>query len=150
MKKMMLAVVAATALCVPAVAQQSGNPQGQPGVTASQQQASSSGHEMSPHSLNSSQVEKIQKSLDGKGFKSGEVDGKWGPQTDAALKDFQKSQNMSHTGDLDGATIAGLGLIPSDFGLPGSKPETTGQAPAGGDKNVEHDPAPNGANGAKK
>ena len=94
MKRIMLAAVAATALSFPALAQ----------------------HAESPRAA-WSQVEKIQQSLDDKGFKSGQVDGKRGPQTMSALKDFQKSQNMSSTGDLDGQTIAALGLYSSDFGL---------------------------------
>jgi peptidoglycan hydrolase-like protein with peptidoglycan-binding domain len=132
MKKIMLAAVAATALSFPALAQHAGQAQGQPGSTSTQQSDSSGGQKMLLRNLNSSQVEKIQQSLDDKGFKSGQVDGKWGPETMSALKDFQKSQNMSSTGDLDGQTIAALGLNSSDFGLSGSQPETTGQAPSSG------------------
>jgi peptidoglycan hydrolase-like protein with peptidoglycan-binding domain len=132
MKKIMLAAVAAAALSFPALAQHAGQAQGQPGSTSAHQSDSSGGQKMSLRNLNSSQVEKIQQSLDDKGFKSGQVDGKWGPLTMSALKDFQKSQNISSTGDLDGQTIAALGLNSSDFGLSGSQPETTGQAPTGG------------------
>jgi peptidoglycan hydrolase-like protein with peptidoglycan-binding domain len=132
MKKIMLAAVAATALSFPALAQHAGQAQEQPGSTSAQQADTSSGQKMSPRNLNSGQIEKIQQSLDDKGFKSGRVDGKWGPQTMSALKDFQKSKNMPSTGNLDDQTIAALGLNASDFGTSGSQPETTGQAPSGG------------------
>jgi peptidoglycan hydrolase-like protein with peptidoglycan-binding domain len=145
MKKIMLAVVATAALSFPALAQHGGQTQGQPGSTSAQQSDSSGGQKMSPRNLKSSQIEQIQQSLDDKGFKSGQADGKWGPQTMSALKDFQKSQNMSSTGNLDGHTIAALGLNPSDFGLSGSQPETTGQAPSGGNNHNQ-----NGNNGPKQ
>jgi peptidoglycan hydrolase-like protein with peptidoglycan-binding domain len=132
MKKIMLAAVAVAALSFPALAQHAGQPQGQPEGTSAQQSDSSGGQKMSPQNLSSNQVEQIQQSLDDKGFKSGQADGKWGPHTMSALKDFQKSQNMSSTGTLAGQTITALGLNPSDFGLSGSQPETTGQAPGGG------------------
>jgi peptidoglycan hydrolase-like protein with peptidoglycan-binding domain len=96
MKKIILAAVAAAALCVPAVAQQSG--QTQPGSASSQAQNASSRQDISPRELSASQVQQIQKSLDDKGFKSGKVDGKWGPQTEAALKDFQRSQDRRRSG----------------------------------------------------
>jgi hypothetical protein len=56
------------------------------------------------------------------------VDGKWGPETEAALKDFQKSKNMPSNGQLDAMTMTALGLTPSDFGTAGNH-GTTGQAP---------------------
>jgi peptidoglycan hydrolase-like protein with peptidoglycan-binding domain len=135
MKKVILAAVATAALCVPALAQQSGQTQSQPGSASSQVQNASGGQNMSAHGLNANQVQEIQQALDEKGFKSGKVDGKWGPQTEVALKDFQKSQNMSSTGDLNGATIAGLGLNSADFGVSSKKPETTGQGPSGSNAN---------------
>jgi peptidoglycan hydrolase-like protein with peptidoglycan-binding domain len=138
MKKIMLAAVAAAALSFPALAQHAGQAQGQPGSASAQQSDSSGGQKMSPRNLSSNQVEQIQQSLDDKGFKSGQVDGKWGPHTMSALKDFQKSQNISSMGNLDSQTIAALGLNPSDFRLSGSQPETTGQAPGGGSNSPNH------------
>jgi hypothetical protein len=73
MKKIILAAVAAAALCVPAVAQQSG--QTQPGSASSQAQNASRGQNISPRELSARQVQQIQQSLDDKGFKSGKVDG---------------------------------------------------------------------------
>lgn len=145
MKKILLAAVAATALSFPAMAQHAGQAQAQPGSSSAQPSDSSGGQKMSPRNLNSSQIEQIQQSLDNKGFKSGQADGKWGPQTMSALKNFQKSHNMSSTGNLDGQTIAALGLNPTDFGLSGSQSETTGQAPSGGSS-----PNQNGNNGPKQ
>jgi peptidoglycan hydrolase-like protein with peptidoglycan-binding domain len=137
MKKIILATVAATVLSLPALAQNSGQTQGQPGNSPTQQSDSPGAQKLSPRNMSSKQVEQIQQSLDNKGFKSGQVDGKWGRETLSALKDFQKSQNMSSSGNLDDQTIVALGLNPSDFGLSGAQPETTGQAPSGGNNNNE-------------
>jgi hypothetical protein len=49
-----------------------------------------------------------QQALDDRGFKSGKVDGSWGPGTEAAFKDFQKWATLSPTGEVDPISIAVL------------------------------------------
>src|ERR1700733_3689947 len=131
MKKIILSTVAAAALCVPALAQQTQSPpSAQPQSQATSQQGQSGARQtLAGNQMSGSQVRGIQQALDNKGFKSGRVDGKWGPETEAALKEFQKAQNMPGTGEIDSVTIVALGLNGSDFGMRAS---TTGQAPAGG------------------
>src|SRR5262249_59145856 len=86
------------------------------------------GYRISPQRLSSSQVRAIQQALEDRGDSSVRVNGEWGPDTEAALKNFQKSENMiSQTGELDFSTILALGLDPLSFGLVGAG-ETTGQA----------------------
>ena len=45
-----------------------------------------------------------------KGYDAGTVDGRMGPKTQAALRDFQKAQGMESTGDLDPKTTQALGM----------------------------------------
>ncbi len=164
MHKLILAVAAMAALCVPAVAQEGGasgqsqngqHMQPQPGISSGAQ--TRAGQEVSPQQLSTSQVREIQQALDKKGEKV-RVDGKWGPDTEAALKKFQQSQNMSaQRGELDSSTIMALGLEPSGFGLAGTS-ETTGQAPRGNSQqrtppspqNMPQQTPPQGGNGQPK
>jgi peptidoglycan hydrolase-like protein with peptidoglycan-binding domain len=136
MHKAVLTAAALAALSVSAVAQQSGmsgqtgqqmRPQSQALPDSSQALA---GYQISPQQLSSSQVREIQQALEDRGDSSVDVNGEWGPDTEAALKNFQKSENMiSQTGQLDFPTLLALGLDPLSFGLGAS--ETTGQAPRG-------------------
>ena len=132
MHKAVLTAAAVAALSVSAVAQQSGmsgqqiNPQS---YALPDSQQALTGYQISPQQLGASQVREIQQALETKGDSSVRVDGEWGPDTEAALKNFQKSENMiSQTGELDISTIMALGLDPLSFGLAGTS-ETTGQAP---------------------
>jgi len=56
------------------------------------------------------QVISMQQALKDKGFDPGPVDGIDGPRTVSALKDYQKSENVTMTGKLDPATAAKLGV----------------------------------------
>ncbi|HLK82198.1 MAG TPA: peptidoglycan-binding domain-containing protein [Xanthobacteraceae bacterium] len=143
MHKAMLAALAVAALSGPAVAQQGGlngqsatgqhmQPQSRTSPDSSDSSQVLAGYQISPQQLSSSQVHQIQQALEARGHSAVRVNGEWGPDTEAALKDFQKSQNITwQTGQLDLPTIMALGLDPSSFGLAGAN-ETTGQAPRGG------------------
>ena len=133
MKRIILATIATAALCLPALAQQ--NQSGSQGANAqtSQQSLNQSAQAMSPQQMNATQMRQLQQALDNKGFSAGRADGKWGPETEAALKSFQQSQNMSWSGDIDAKTITALGLNTSDFGMRSNgDASTTGQAPSSG------------------
>ena len=143
MHKAILAALAVAALSGPAAAQQDDvngqSPTGQqmqpqPRTSADSEDSAQvlTGYQISPQQLSSSQVRQIQQALEARGHSAVRVSGEWGADTEAALKDFQKSQNMiSQSGELDLPTIMALGLDPSSFGLAGTG-ETTGQAPRGG------------------
>jgi len=136
MHKPVLIAVAMAALSVSAVAQQ-GDISGQspPGHQAQPQSPAFpgsppalAGYQISPQQLSSSQVRAIQQALEEWGEEDVRVDGEWGADTEAALKNFQKSENMiTQTGGVDLPTIVALGLDPLSFGLGAT--ETTGQAP---------------------
>ena len=53
-------------------------------------------------------VEKLQQALKIKGYFSGTVDGKYGDQTVAAVKAYQKAKGLTQTGKADYATIKSL------------------------------------------
>src|SRR5258708_20541889 len=65
---------------------------------------------ISPSLNDSSNVRELQQALNDKGFDSGPVDGKAGPQTKAAIKKFQQAQNLTASGKLDQQTVAALAL----------------------------------------
>jgi hypothetical protein len=86
------------------------------------------GGPVTPQHLSAHQVKEIQQALQTRGQGSIRVDGQWGPDIEAALKDFQKSENMiSQNGELDPLTLLALGLDPLGYSLSGTS-ETTGQA----------------------
>ena|ERR1051326_1736394 len=58
----------------------------------------------------SATVSAAQRSLQRKGFYKGNVDGSMGPETHAALREYQKNSNLTVTGKLDAATLNSLGV----------------------------------------
>jgi peptidoglycan hydrolase-like protein with peptidoglycan-binding domain len=56
------------------------------------------------------QVLGMQQALKDKGFDPGPLDGVMGPRTASALKEYQKSENLTMTGRPDGETRAKLGM----------------------------------------
>jgi peptidoglycan hydrolase-like protein with peptidoglycan-binding domain len=54
-------------------------------------------------------VAKVQMALNSNGAQL-TVDGKWGPQSSAALKSYQQAHSLKPTGKMDGATAKALGL----------------------------------------
>jgi peptidoglycan hydrolase-like protein with peptidoglycan-binding domain len=57
---------------------------------------------------NQEQVRMAQQALKDKGHDPGPIDGRMGPKTRAALKDFQKAQGLKASGQLDSETMAKL------------------------------------------
>jgi peptidoglycan hydrolase-like protein with peptidoglycan-binding domain len=56
------------------------------------------------------QVKAVQKALQDKGMDPGPIDGKMGPKTMAALKQFQKDQKLPESGRVDDQTREKLGV----------------------------------------
>jgi hypothetical protein len=144
MHKAILAAVAGAALLAPALAQQV-NMNGQSQISQSQTSQSQTsdepqaqqipgssqaiaGHAISPQLLSSQQIRDIQQALEVRGANSIRVDGEWGPDIEAAVRNFQKAENLIlQNGELDLLTLMALGLNPLSFGLSGAS-DTTGQA----------------------
>lgn len=59
-------------------------------------------------------VAQVQKTLNDRGFRTGGVDGRMGPQTQAALVNFQRSEKLQPTGKLDRPTLVALGVQKPD------------------------------------
>jgi peptidoglycan hydrolase-like protein with peptidoglycan-binding domain len=64
--------------------------------------------------VDSKTVQKAQKTLNDRGYRTGGVDGKMGPQTQAAIVNFQRAEKLQPTGKLDKPTLMRLGLQKSD------------------------------------
>ncbi len=73
-------------------------------------------NEEKPAVLHHDDIKKLQESLRDKGHYSGQVDGVLGPQTRAAIRRYQKSENLPVTGRLDAQTAGKLGVGPESTG----------------------------------
>lgn len=77
---------------------------------------------------NAEQVKAVQQALKDKGMDPGEVDGKMGPKTQSALREYQKKEGLKESGRLDTETMAKLGVAKtSDSGTttPSASPSTS-------------------------
>lgn len=79
-------------------------------ATALAAAAIASAHAADAPFVDSQTVRQVQKTLNDRGFRTGGVDGRMGPQTQAALVNFQRSEKLQPTGKLDGQTLAALGV----------------------------------------
>lgn len=152
-------VVCAALAAGPALAQQSAqgqmNAQGQQGQMGAQAQQ---GHlETVPLAMKQQTIRQVQQALNKKGFDAGKADGNWGPETAAAVKNFQEKNGLQQTGALDSQTMQELGInmpssgnVGSSSGgqqtIPGAGADTTGNAGSiGGQQNSS-----GGAGGAQQ
>ncbi|MGN6572478.1 MAG: peptidoglycan-binding domain-containing protein [Pseudolabrys sp.] len=122
MKQLMLATVATIALSLPAMAQSSDMKTTTPADQT--QMNSQSQSSVDPSTLSTQQIRRVQTALEKNGADIKHADGKWGPQTEAAVKDFQQKQNIQGNGKLDQQTLAALGVTMNDRQEQGSA--TTG------------------------
>lgn len=60
--------------------------------------------------ISSEETRQVQKKLNDLGYSVGHVDGVWGPQTQAALRNFQQAKNITVTGRFDEKTRNALDL----------------------------------------
>ncbi len=72
--------------------------------------------EEKPAVLHREDIKKLQESLRDKGYYSGPVDGVIGPRTRAAIRQYQKFENLPVTGRLDTQTAGKLGVGPESIG----------------------------------
>jgi peptidoglycan hydrolase-like protein with peptidoglycan-binding domain len=132
MKLAQLAVAVAAAFSMSAMAagdqKQKQEPQAQSGQSTQAQggqstQAQSSGQ--SPEL-----VKQAQEKLSAAGHDAGSADGKMGPKTQAALKEFQQSKGLQASGQLDQKTVAALGV--SSGGSSASAGASSGKSASSG------------------
>jgi peptidoglycan hydrolase-like protein with peptidoglycan-binding domain len=72
--------------------------------------------EEQPAVSHSQDIKKVQESLRDKGYYHAKVDGISGPQTRAAIRQYQKDENLPVTGRLDSETGGKLGVEPKSVG----------------------------------
>jgi peptidoglycan hydrolase-like protein with peptidoglycan-binding domain len=119
MKRVLLVTAACLSLSVPAMAQNTGGESNQPRQMQNQTQsqpenanaqAGNRQQMIEPSQLNRQEVSEIQTNLDKAGFNVKKVDGKWGPETEQALKQFQQSKQLPGNGELNQQTLAALNV----------------------------------------
>lgn len=121
-------------------AQSSGGQQGQGAPSAGGAESGTMGGSAAgggAQAMSSDQIRQVQQALKDKGHEVGSIDGKWGPKTQNALKEYQQAQGMSASGELDSQTLSSLGVSGSAVGAPGSgeqqpSPEAGGAPGSGG------------------
>jgi peptidoglycan hydrolase-like protein with peptidoglycan-binding domain len=64
--------------------------------------------------VDSATVLRVQKTLTDRGYRAGGADGRMGPQTQAALRNFQKAESLEPTGQLNRQTLIALGIQKPD------------------------------------
>jgi hypothetical protein len=97
-------------------AQNPNNQQSQPNNTnKSANNQSSNERTILPATLSRSDVRQIQQALDKNGFQVGRVDGRWGPKTSNAVRQFQQSKKLQAKGQLNQQTLSDLGLNGAQF-----------------------------------
>ena len=62
---------------------------------------------------NAEQVRRVQRKLNDVGYLAGSVDGVLGPQTESALREFQRARSLDATGHIDANTLAALDREPT-------------------------------------
>jgi peptidoglycan hydrolase-like protein with peptidoglycan-binding domain len=92
--------------------------------------------ENKPAVLHRGDIKKVQEALREKGYYTAQVDGVLGPQTRAAIRQYQQSENLPATGRLDAQTAGKLGVGPESIGG-GFK--GAGQEVGAGGKEVGHE-----------
>lgn len=112
------------------------DPDGKAPLAAGGQASASSGAQQqgpqAPAMAASSQlVRNVQQQLQAKGIDAGPVDGIWGPQTHQGLTDFQQAQGLEASGQLNGPTLAALGIAGQQSASVGNS-ASAGQSASGG------------------
>ena len=98
---------AAPPATMPAPAATSGSGSSGGGAMGQAPKASSTSH-AAMHATAGTKVKDAQHALQEAGLYKGKVDGKFGPQTKAAVKEFQKENGLKQTAHLDSATMKKL------------------------------------------
>jgi hypothetical protein len=73
-------------------------------------QSPTSSSERTASGNRSDEIRQVQMALNKRGFDAGRQDGVWGPETESALRDFQKSRGLEVTGQLNERTKKELGI----------------------------------------
>jgi hypothetical protein len=98
----------------PAAGQQSSSEQAQTQRSAASQQTASQVRSQTASSkavhMSRGELRQVQQKLNEMGYDAGQVDGIWGPNTQAAVRNFQHAKGLQATGTLDAQTADALGV----------------------------------------
>jgi peptidoglycan hydrolase-like protein with peptidoglycan-binding domain len=86
---------------------------------------------MSARAVSREQTMEMQRALTARNLYQGDVDGLWGPKTEAAVRNFQTQSGLSVTGTLDEPTARALGIDGMER-QPVSGTDTAPPAPSAG------------------
>lgn len=94
----------------PAVWSQSPSGAGSSGMHDKSGHSGMSSRMDSQQSASPSEIKQVQEALRNKGYNPGAADGIMGPRTQQALRQFQSTENLQVTGQLDSNTASALGV----------------------------------------
>jgi hypothetical protein len=95
-------------------------------ATSDQSSTSSTSADDASSNADASTIRAAQQALTQKGFDAGSPDGKMGPQTQSAVKQFQEAQKLPQTGTLDAQTLAALGVSEGGRGAGAASANSSG------------------------
>jgi len=75
------------------------------------------------------EIREVQEKLGEQGYDTGTPDGKLGPSTQQALRDFQKEKGLPQTGQPDEQTKVALGIQENGSGMGGTQQDQGGGQP---------------------
>ena len=101
----------------PAKAEKMAEPEKKPGMTTGRED-----------------TRKVQEALKAKNYDPGPIDGRMGPKTQGALKDFQQASGLKATGQLDSQTAEKLGVEKTAAPAKSEKMEPKSKEPASKEK----------------
>jgi peptidoglycan hydrolase-like protein with peptidoglycan-binding domain len=115
MRKIVIALLATTLIGSPVFAasnnqKQPQTKQQQTSQTQPPKQQQTAQDNQTQQNLPRREIRQAQQALNKDGFKVGRADGRLGPETEAAIKQFQQSKQIQPSGQLDQQTMADLGL----------------------------------------
>ena len=84
--------------------------QTKPRAGSRKSQSAQSGQSSQAQSQSPDVVKQAQEKLSAAGMDAGQADGKLGPKTQAAVKEYQQSKGIQASGQLDRQTLAALGV----------------------------------------
>lgn len=74
--------------------------------------------------LSQGMIEQVQTRLQQAGTYNGNIDGLWGPATEAGVRGYQQQHNLNATGQLNGDTLASLNLGGTNQNSGNAQPNT--------------------------
>lgn len=141
-----MALIVAGAMLAGSAFAQTTTPSGEPKARESTGGAAGKSDTMKPGTMKSEQVKAVQQALKDKGLDPGEIDGKMGPKTQAALREYQQKEGLKATGRLDSETAAKLGVQAkadtSSSGSPAASP--SGSSSSGASSSAPSGSSPSG------